>query len=231
MSLFVGYYRVSTTAQGKSGLGLEAQREAVLGYVKSVGGDLVDEYMEIESGSVSTRAKLAAALKKCRQIKAMLVIAKLDRLARNVYFISQLIESRVEFVAADMPTANKLTVHIIAAMAEYERDAISQRTKDALRAAKARGTVLGNPDVAALSKVGVKRKKEIADSFAETVYPKIEQLRAGGVTSLARIAALLEANGVKTPRGGQWWATSVGNALKRVENSRLAGTVAIQTSI
>lgn len=215
MADFVGYYRVSTQAQGRSGLGLDAQREAVTDYVDRVDGTLVAQFQEVESAGKSERPQLIQALRYCRAKKAMLVIAKLDRLARNVHFIAHLMESGVEFIAADMPTANKLTIHIIAAMAEYERDVISQRTTAALKAARDRGQVLGNPNVAQVSKLGVARNKENADHFALRVIPNIDAIRANGHNSLAAIAMILEANGVKTQRGGRWTSAGVGNIVRR----------------
>src|SRR6516162_418624 len=145
---FVSYLRVSTVRQGKSGLGLEAQRKAVRDYLDGGNWQLVQEFVEVESGRHSERPQLAAALAACKKHKARLVIAKLDRLSRNLAFIATLMESGVEFIAADMPFANKLTIHILAAVAEHEREAISERTKAALAAAKARGTRLGNPNPA-----------------------------------------------------------------------------------
>jgi DNA invertase Pin-like site-specific DNA recombinase len=139
---WVCYLRVSTDRQGQSGLGLEAQRKAVLDFRNGGQWKLADEFVEVESGKRSDRPQLAAALA-CKRLKARLVVAKLDRLARNVAFISRLMERGVEFVAADMPFANKLTIHILAAVAEHEREAISARTKAALAAAKARGVKLG----------------------------------------------------------------------------------------
>ena len=145
MALFVAYYRVSTDKQGLKGLGMEAQREAVTRFMTGK-GQLAAEFVEVESGRKDTnRPQLHAALAECRKRHAVLVIAKLDRLARNVHFISGLMNSDVEFVAVDMPSANRLTIHILAAVAEHEREMISQRTKAALAAAKARGTKLGNP--------------------------------------------------------------------------------------
>lgn len=217
MAAFVGYYRVSTQGQGRSGLGLAAQREAVAGYVESVDGDLIEEFQEVESGGKADRPKLRAALGYCRAKRAMLVIAKLDRLARNVHFISELLESGVEFVAADMPSANKFTIHIIAAMAEYERDVISQRTKASLSAAKARGVQLGNPNVASLSKKGAARNKAQADEFALKVMSAINAFRAVGITEYSRLATALEAQGVKTQRGGRWSAAGVKNIIQRME--------------
>src|SRR5262249_29400720 len=140
---FIAYFRVSTDRQGRSGLGLDAQREAVLRHVGSNRGELIDEFCEIESGKRNDRPQLSAAIAATKKAKATLIIAKLDRLARNVHFVSGLMESGVDFVAADNPHANKLMVHMLAAFAEHEREQISQRTKDALAAAKARGIRLG----------------------------------------------------------------------------------------
>jgi DNA invertase Pin-like site-specific DNA recombinase len=142
-SQFVAYYRVSTDRQGRSGLGLEAQREAVLRHMAGQASDLRAEFTEIESGKRSDRPQLAAAIAAAKKAKATLIIAKLDRLARNVHFISGLMESKVDFVAADNPHANRLMVHMLAAFAEHEREQISQRTMAALQAAKARGVRLG----------------------------------------------------------------------------------------
>ncbi len=139
--IYVAYYRVSTERQGQSGLGLEAQRKAVLDHLN--GGTLLDSFTEVESGRRNDRPELAKALDLCRRRKATLVIAKLDRLARNVAFIANLMDANVEIVAVDMPQANRLTLHIMAAMAEHEAQAVSQRTKAALQATKDRGRKLG----------------------------------------------------------------------------------------
>jgi DNA invertase Pin-like site-specific DNA recombinase len=149
---FVSYMRVSTSEQGESGLGLEAQRQAVADYLAAESCDLIAEFIEIESGSRKDRPQLLAAIEICKGEKASLVIAKLDRLGRNVAFISTLMESGISFVAADNPHANKLMVHMLAAFAEHERDQIRARTKAALAAAKARGVVLGRYGREVLSK-------------------------------------------------------------------------------
>lgn len=216
--LFIAYYRVSTTSQGHSGLGLEAQQAAVRAYVQSVGGVLVNEFKEVESGAINDRTELKAALKLCRTQKAMLVIAKLDRLARSVHFISELLQSGVEFVAADMPHANKLTIHIIAAVAEYEREVIAQRTKAALKAAKAKGIPLGNPNAAKQSKKASDQTRNQADAYVRKILPVVQTLQAQGVTSLSRLAKSLEAAGVSTQRGGQWTAAGVRNILLRARS-------------
>lgn len=217
MADFVGYYRVSTQRQGSSGLGLEAQRTAVAAYVQAVGGRLIAEIDEVESGAKADRPKLEAAMKLAKSKKAMLVIAKLDRLARDVGFVSDLMRSGVEFVAADMPHANKLTVHIIAAIAEYEREVIGKRTKEALARAKARGVILGNPKVRSVSGRGSAQAKDNADAFAKRIAPHINAIRSQGITSLSRIAAALDACSVRTQRGKLWTAAGVKNVVARIE--------------
>ncbi len=207
----VTYLRVSTDRQGQSGLSLDAQRTAVRPYVEA--GRLLGEFLEVEIGWKQDRPQLAVALALCRQHKARLVIAKLDRLARSVALISRLMESGVEFVAADLPTANRFMLHVMAAVAEHEREMISQRTKAALAAAKARGTRLGNPrsDTAkarAAKAVGVA-------AFRATVRPQIEALQAEG-QSLRGIAAALNARGLCAPRGGSWYAASIRSTLLEI---------------
>jgi DNA invertase Pin-like site-specific DNA recombinase len=210
MAGFVAYYRVSTTKQGESGLGLEAQREAVERHLGS--GDLLAEFTEVESGKRSAnRPQLMAALDMCKRRKATLLIAKLDRLARNVHFISGLMESRVEFIAADMPTANKLTVHIMAAFAEHEATAISARTKAALQAAKVRGTVLGNPRW----EEGLTKARLVLNPIqpAPAVIHMMRQHRNEGLT-LRAIAEKLNSLGLRTPKGSQWYACTVSKAMQ-----------------
>jgi DNA invertase Pin-like site-specific DNA recombinase len=212
---FVAYYRVSTDRQGESGLGLEAQRGAVLDYLNGGSWQLIAEFTEVESGKRSDRPQLAAALAACKKHRARLVIAKLDRLSRNLAFIAALMDSGVEFVAVDNPHANKLTVHILAAVAEHEREMISQRTKDALAAAKARGVTLGNPRLAEARDKANAATIAAADAFAANVRPIIEQIRASGVQSLRGIARALAARGIKTARGGQWNAAQVADIINR----------------
>ena len=212
---YVAYYRVSTDEQERSGLGLDAQRKAVIDFINGGAANLIAEFTEIESGKRNDRPQLAEALKLCRKEKAVLVIAKLDRLARNVAFISNLMESGVDFQAVDMPDANRLTVHILAAVAEHEREMISQRTKAALQAAKARGVKLGSPDPGKGSAIGVAANKGKADRFAANVVPIIREIEASGVTSNLGIAKALNARGIPTARGGQWYDSTVKNVLNR----------------
>jgi DNA invertase Pin-like site-specific DNA recombinase len=213
---FVAYFRVSTDKQGKSGLGLEAQREAVLQFLDGGNWSLIGEFTEIESGKRNQRPELDRALAICKRHKARLVIAKLDRLSRNLAFIATLMDSGVEFVAVDNPHANKLTIHILAAVAEHEREMIAQRTKDALQAAKARGVVLGNPRLADARGRAVASLKADADRFAKNVAPIIHQIQSSGITSRRGIARSLNARGVNTARGGEWTAVQVGSILQRV---------------
>jgi DNA invertase Pin-like site-specific DNA recombinase len=220
---FVAYYRVSTAKQGKSGLGLEAQQEAVRSYLNGGSWQLVDEVVEVESGKRNDRPKLAEALRLCRLHGATLVIAKLDRLARNVAFISNLMESGVEFTAVDFPQANRLTVHILAAVAEHEAKAISTRTKDALAAAKARGKRLGGDrgNLPAVAKDGAKAsvaaRMAKANNRASDLVPIIEELKSSGAVSLRQIAAGLNAKGIKTAQGKEWSAVQVQRVIERVD--------------
>jgi DNA invertase Pin-like site-specific DNA recombinase len=216
---FVAYYRVSTQRQGRSGLGLEAQQTAVNDYLN--GGDwrLVAEVTEVESGKRSDRPKLAEALKLCRLHSATLIIAKLDRLARNVAFISNLMESGVEFHAVDFPQANRLTVHILAAVAEHEARMISERTKAALAAAQRRGVKLGGYHGTIITKATRKAgqaaiERRVAARDAD-LMPTIGELQAAGATSLRTIAAGLNDRGIPTAQGGQWSATQVWRVLNR----------------
>jgi DNA invertase Pin-like site-specific DNA recombinase len=213
MGDFVAYYRVSTDKQGAAGLGMDAQREAVNRFIGQR-GRIGSEYIEVESGRKVNRPRLKAALEECRDRQATLVIAKLDRLARNVHFISGLMESNVDFVAVDMPEANRLTIHVLAAVAEHEREMISQRTKAALDQAKARGTILGNPraaEAAILARAAIVLQRPPAK-----VVALMQERRASGA-SLREIAAELNQLGIRTPRGKSWYASTVRQQLRAKE--------------
>jgi DNA invertase Pin-like site-specific DNA recombinase len=217
---FVAYYRVSTVKQGASGLGLEAQKESIRGYLNGGRWRMVDEVTEVESGKRNDRPALAHALSLCRLHKATLIIAKLDRLARNVNFISNLMESTVEFTAVDFPTANRLTVHILAAVAEHEAHAISTRTSEALAAARARGVKLGtrNPMLIARHAQKGTRASAIARATlarirAADVLPVIHAIRADGVVTLQGIAERLNERGIPAARGGSWSPVQVSRVL------------------
>jgi DNA invertase Pin-like site-specific DNA recombinase len=221
---FIAYYRVSTARQGRSGLGLEAQRTAVQDHLNGGPWKLCGEFTEVESGKRSDRPELAKALAAARLHKATLVIAKLDRLARNVAFIANLMESGVDFVAVDMPTANRLTVHILAAMAEHEAVAISARTKAALAAAKRRGVKLGGdrgnlPGVAKKgAKASVQSRQARADERARDLAATVEELRQDGRNSLRQIAAGLNEREITAPRGGVWQVGQVADLLRRMQS-------------
>ena len=211
MASFVSYLRVSTTRQSDSGLGIEAQREAVRRYLSTVGGNLVQEHVEVETGRLATRPVLLRAIAEAQRQKSVLIIARLDRLARSVSFISSLMETGIEFVAADMPTANKLMLHLMAAFAEFERDLIASRTRGALAAAKARGVVLGrNGQVLAL------KHKADALAAAEQLREPIQEIIAGGAATLAQIAVQLTALGYRTREGADWSPSTVQRTLKRL---------------
>ena len=222
--LIVSYLRVSTAKQGASGLGLEAQRAAVAEFAKAGGHKILTEIVEVESGAKAARPQLAAALTSCRLHRATLVIAKLDRLARNVAFIANLMDGGVEFVACDMPHANRLTLHLLAAIAEHEREMISQRTRAALQAARARGVRLGNPNgakalltgcrAAAGASAAVRRAKAVAHATA--VAPTLKGLTARGL-SHARIAGELNGQGMPSASGGSWYAEQVRRTLAALE--------------
>lgn len=216
---FVAYYRVSTARQGASGLGLEAQQEAVRTYLN--GGDwrLVGEFTEVESGKRTDRPQLERALAACAAYRAKLVIAKLDRLSRDAHFLLGLDKAGVDFVACDMPHANRLTVGIMALVAEEEGKAISARTKAALAAAKTRGVKLGGFRGVAISEhgraVSAASRAAAAKARAADVLPIIEEVRTSGVTSLGGIAKALTERGVPTARGGTWTAEQVRRLLAK----------------
>lgn len=216
---FIAYYRVSTQKQGASGLGLEAQKEAVSRFLNGGAWDVAGEYVEVETGkgadALSKRPQLKAALATCRKEGATLVIAKLDRLARNVHFVSGLMESKVKFVACDMPEANELTIHIMAAFAEHEAKRISQRTKDALAVAKSRGVTLGRAGAANL-RPNVEARQKVADDFAERLRPLFSGMKARGLSQRG-VVAELNSIGVPAPKGGAWQLSQVQRIIKRLD--------------
>lgn len=202
---FISYLRVSTERQGRSGLGLEAQRKGVTDYLNGGDWTLLREFVEIESGKNNARPQLVAAMAECRLTGATLVIAKLDRLSRNAAFLMGLRDAGTKFVAADMPDANALTIGILALVAQNEREAISSRTKAALAVARARGTILGGyrggPVVD--GSAGVRARQARAGAYAATVRPVLDEMRTRGL-SLRQCVAELDTRGVQTPRGGSW---------------------------
>ena len=208
---FVSYLRVSTQRQGQSGLGIEAQRTAVEQYISNVGGKLLSEHVEVESGSKSRRPILVKSIALAKKAGAVLVIAKLDRLARNVAFVSALMEAGVEFVAVDFPAANKLLIHIMSAVAEHERMLISERTKAALAVAKSRGVRLG-----ANGQRLADEHKAAAVKFAETIRTSVVSALRTGPPTLQNIANQLNKAGVLTREGSQWSPPGVQRLLRRL---------------
>jgi DNA invertase Pin-like site-specific DNA recombinase len=224
---FVAYLRVSTDKQGRSGLGLEAQQAAISAFLRPGDRLLAPPFVEVESGRNTARPQLAAAIARCRQTGATLLVAKLDRLGRNLHFISGLMESGVPFLAADAPDKDRFMLHIRAAFAEEEARKISERTKAALAAAKARGKKLGGdrgyrpaapPDAKAGGRASAAARGQAADRAAFRVAAAIEEARQAGAVSLRQIAAGLTERGVPTPSGeGAWTATAVRRVIARVE--------------
>ena len=217
---FVAYLRVSTARQGKSGLGLEAQRKAVDDFLNGGSWTVIREFVEVESGKKADRPQLAKALQACRVHGAKLAIAKLDRLSRDAHFLLGLDKAGVDFVCADMPSANRLTVGIMAMVAEEERRMISERTKAALAAAKRRGVVLGGfrggKLTAKARKAGSAAGKAKADARAADLADTVKELQAAGCVSLRAIAEGLEERGIPAARGGKWSANQVSRSLERI---------------
>lgn len=209
---FVAYYRTSTRTQD---LGIEAQKAAVVSWLNGGKHQVIGEYEEHESGKNDERKQLQAAIALCKKRKATLVIAKMDRLSRDLAFIANLMKSGVEFVACDNPHANKLTIHILAAVAEHERDMIAKRTSEALQALKRQGKKLGSPDLEKAQTKSREVRTAKADQFAANVLPVIEKLKAQGFTTLRAIASELNERNVKTSRGGEWSAKQVQLVLER----------------
>lgn len=214
---FVAYFRVSTQKQGVNGLGMDAQKETVRQFLIN-GGELVGEFVEVETGkganALAKRPQLAAALALCKKTGAKLLIAKLDRLARNVHFVSGLMESKVKFVACDMPEANDLTIHVMAAFAEHEAKRISQRTKEGLAAAKARGVVLGAAGADNL-RGNVLERQRLADENAHRLGKVFAGLKMQGLSQRTMVNALNNA-GIPAIRGGQWSLSQVQRVLNRL---------------
>jgi DNA invertase Pin-like site-specific DNA recombinase len=213
---FVAYYRVSTTKQGINGLGMDAQRDAVARFLNGGNWKLLAEFAEVESGKRNNRQEMEKAIALCRKEGATLLIAKLDRLARNAAFLLNLRDSGVDFIATDMPHADRFTVGIMALVAEKERDMISQRTRDGLAAAKRRGTKLGNPRPAQALKLARTASLARADTYANGLVPVVQEIRAAHVTTLRKIAQCLNARGFKTPNSRGFKAQSVKNLLGRI---------------
>lgn len=194
-----------------SGLGLEAQRTSIENYASQIGEAIDQVFVETESGGKKNRPELQAALAACKRKKATLIIAKLDRLARNVAFVSSLMEAGVEFVAVDAPYANKLMLHILSAFAEHEREMISERTKAALSAAKKRGVVLGTH-----GRVLAKQNQQAAARHAAMVRPDIEAALSAGYSTLTQLATRLNVLAIPTANGGRWHPMTVKRTLKRL---------------
>jgi DNA invertase Pin-like site-specific DNA recombinase len=216
----IGYVRVSTSQQGRSGLGIQAQRDALERFATAEGLELVRVFVEVETGkgadALDRRPELAAALNEARRLRCSVAVAKLDRLSRDVHFISGLMAHRVPFVVVELGAdVDPFILHLFAALAEKERAMIATRTKAALAAAKARGVVLGGPKLAKARKLAVVSIKALADHHAANVLPVIREIQRTGTRSLHQIAAALNARGISTPRGGAWFAKSVSNVLAR----------------
>jgi DNA invertase Pin-like site-specific DNA recombinase len=229
MATTIGYLRVSTKGQGESGLGLEAQQAAIEAYARQHGSKIAGLYTEVESGKLADRPGLAKALAHAKRSKGTLVVAKLDRLARNVEFLAHVLNAGTEFVACDNPAANRLTLHILAAVAEAEAKAISERTKAALAAYKARGGKLGGelPQCRNLTPGAIvkgrqrsaeARAKAATDAYAD-LAPSMKQWRTEGMT-LEGIAGKLNAEGHTTRRGRPWNPVQVARVLERSSGAR-----------
>lgn len=222
----VSYIRVSTAKQGRSGLGVEAQREALARFAAAEGFALAGEFVEVETGkgadALDRRPKLAGALAEARRHHCAVAVAKLDRLSRDVHFISGLMAHRVPFIVAELGAdVDPFILHLFAALAEKERAMISARTRSALSAAKGRGVKLGNPALRnrlraqRIRRAAVAGIQSSADRHAAAVIPIIKEIQRAGADTLRKVADALNKRGIATPRGGSWHATSVKNALDR----------------
>lgn len=220
----IGYTRVSTKDQGVSGLGLEAQYKDIGDYTRQNGIELIRTFVEVESGGVDDRPELQKAMKLCKIYGATLIVAKLDRLSRDVHFLSGLMKEGIKFVCCDNPHANELTIHILAAMAEYERKMIKARVKAAIQASKARGVVWGGnhgrfftPEI---RKASARKVTELANKRANNMKVIFDHLRSEGVNTAKGIATKLNEMNVPTARGGKWFTSTVIGYLDRVYPER-----------
>jgi DNA invertase Pin-like site-specific DNA recombinase len=228
---FVAYHRVSTKRQGASGLGLEAQERGIAAYLNQVRGTLLGAFTEVETGKRSDRPQLRKALALARKRKATLIVAKLDRLARNLHFVSSLLEAGVEFKAADFPDASRIMIQILAAIAEYEAKLISDRTKAGLESRRRRGLPMGNVKnlVPGRSPApALNRAKARAE--AERLRPVIDQMKKDGITSLRQLRDTLNDKGYVTGRGGEWHTTTVARLLDRLYPPTASTNVAIAST-
>lgn len=219
MTQFISYIRVSDVKQEKSGLGLAAQRRAIQDYLFAHGGELIEEVMEIASGKRDNRSELKRAFDLCRKHQAVLLLPKLDRLSRRVAFISNLMDSKIQFKVADMPDATNFMLHIYAAVAEEERRMIAERTKRALSVAKAKGTVLGKN-----GRELARRNHAAANAYSEGLRPQIMAIKQAGGTTLAQITNALNSGKIPTFRGGdtKWHIPQVHKLLKRLDTLQAA---------
>jgi DNA invertase Pin-like site-specific DNA recombinase len=217
---FVAYFRVSTDRQGRSGLGLDAQRERVMNYLNGGSWSLIGEFTEVESGRINERPALADAVKLCKREKATLVVATLDRLTRDLAFGATLLnDTKVRFVCADFPEASREMLQMRMVFAEWEARKIGERTKAALGELKKKGVKLGSPTPEIGSKAGTKRIQDKADAYAERVGPLVRDIiRKTGAQTLRDIAAAMTSRGIQTPRGHtEWYPSQVANLLKRIK--------------
>lgn len=221
---FIAYYRVSTNKQGINGLGIDAQRETVNNFLNGGNWKVIDEFTEVESGQKANRPELTKAIKTCNLKGAKLVVAKLDRLSRDLHFITSLQKANIKFVVAEMPEMNELTIHLMAAMAQHERQMISQRTKQALAQARKRGIVLGNPCLRMGKQIegsgdtskARKARKYLADNYAYQMKDIVFGLMTDGISSLNGIANELNRQDYKTRFGKAWTATAVKRLVERI---------------
>jgi DNA invertase Pin-like site-specific DNA recombinase len=222
VKLIVTYVRVSTNGQRRSGLGIEAQSSALEAFAEREDFKIAAAFVEVESGkgsdALDRRPRLRAALDEARRLKCAVAIAKLDRLSRNVHFISGLMAHKIPFIVADLGVdADPFMLHLFAALAEKERALISQRTREALRSAKRRGVILGNPRLAVVRSRGSATNRDEAAAFAMAVAPTIDEIRRNGVLSFRAVARMLTARGVATARGGRWTAVQVAAIERRLQ--------------